>query len=440
MTTINESSAPARRLQAVASHTSSASSSSQRDHSRDVFLLTLSDGGKISYRSAAVKGEKNEIIVNDSLILTYTISETQSYALEVTSVGTRFHGATTHIPKYPLLTISSPLSSIAIPDFWAAIYALFTLYKENEHIPFIFGSFANADEIRDYLITTGLARAYPKSELDNPTSKHIQDTKDILFLSRSSFWQGAGTTGFHRRSWLLNPREPFPYQPSFTRNEKVIASHPLRPSKPQPGEILYRRWCTHVNQSIEITFVDLEGIHDGSRSPDGISRHLAAFHKWHNDERVNKAWGEAGSLEAHRKYLETVLADPHVLPCMFSWDGELSGYIEIVYTKEDHVAQHYPNGVTPGDWDRGIHVLVGESKFLGRERSEIWMRSLIHYIFLTDPRTNFVIGEPDHGNQPIARVAEKAGFHMQTVIDFPYKRSALNHNPREKFFKLCRLW
>ncbi|KAF9557948.1 hypothetical protein CPC08DRAFT_819580 [Agrocybe pediades] len=330
MRTVSSSSAPTRRLQAVASHTTSDASSSPRDKSKDTFLLILPDGGKVSYRFAAVEGEENEVIVNDTLVLTYTISEARSFALEVTS-------------------------------------------------------------------------------------------------------QVAGTTSFHRRGWLLNPKEPFPYQPSFTRSEKVIASHPLRPPKPQPGEILYRRWCTRVNQN-------LEGIHDGSRSPDGVSRHLAAFHRWHNDERVNKAWGEAGSLEAHRKYLETVIADSHVLPCIFSWDGEPSGYFEIPYVKEDHVAQHYSHGLTPGDWDRGIHVLNGESKFAGRDRSEIWMSSLLHYIFLADPRTTVIVGEPNYSNQAIIRLTAYAGFHTHTIIDLPYKRLALIHNPRDKFFKLCLLW
>ena len=53
---------------------------------------------------------------------------------------------------------------------------------------------------------------------------------------------------------------------------------------------------------------------------------------------------------------------------MLSWNGELMGYVEIVYTKEDHVAMNYPAGVVPGEWERGIHVLVGEDKFLGGGR------------------------------------------------------------------------
>lgn len=369
-----ESSA-ARRLQSVANHTNFAAVFGKRDN--DTLLLVLPDGGKVA---TSLAGGKNEITLNGSPIVTYTVSDTQLFAFDISSVGTQYEGATTHVPKYGLVNLSPPTSTntrstsrtkeVSIPDVWVAIYALFTLYPENEHIPFTLTSLANLEEVKSYVLHTGLAREYPKSD---KTSKKISPVEDILFLSRMSFWQGAGTTGFHRRGWLLNPKAPFPIMPSYTRSQKVIAMHPLRPPKPQQGEILYRRWCNDVKQVFEITYFDLEGVHDGSKAvagSGGISRHLAAFDKWHNDERVNKAWGERGTLDAHRSYVEGVLADPHVLPVMMSWDGELMGYAELTYVKEDHVAQHYPTGVVPGDWERGIHVLVGESKFLGGGRCE----------------------------------------------------------------------
>ncbi|KAH9484827.1 Acyltransferase ato1 [Psilocybe cubensis] len=436
------STAATRRLQTLRNHTSSSGKREQ-----GTLLLVLPDGGKVSTALAIGEEKVNEIILNGSVILCYTISASKSYAFDITSIGTRYQGATTHIPKYNLYILSAPLSNslpprsndISIPELWVGIYALFQLYPDNEYIPFVAPSIPNVEELKSYLLTTGLARAYPTSGI---APKNSIPTDDILFLSRATFWQGAGTTGYHRLSWILNPQIPFPSISAFTRNEKVIAQHPLRPSKPQPGEVLYRRWCSHVKQTFEITYFDLEGVHDGSKvlaGPKGLSRHMAAFHKWHNDERVNSAWGERGSLETHRDYIEGVLADPHVLPCMMSWDGELMGYTEIVYVKEDHVAQHYPTGITPGDWERGIHVLVGEDKFLGGGRSEIWLRSLVHYIFLADPRTDRVCGEPNHSNTPIIKVGSKSGFHLETLIDFPYKRSALILNPRENFFKLCRL-
>lgn len=48
-------------------------------------------------------------------------------------------------------------------------------------------------------------------------------------------------------------------------------------------------------------------------------------------------------------------------------------------------------------------------------KAEIWVRSLVHYIFLADPRTDRVIGEPSEENAAIIKVADNAGFHLQTV-------------------------
>ncbi len=47
--------------------------------------------------------------------------------------------------------------------------------------------------------------------------------------------------------------------------------------------------------------------------------------------------------------------------------------------------------------------------------AEIWIRSLCHYIFLADPRTDRVVGEPSSDNVPIDKAGIASGFHTQTV-------------------------
>jgi len=131
--------------------------------------------------------------------------------------------------------------------------------------------------------------------------------------------------------------------------------------------------------------------------------------------------------------MQGVLNDPAVLPIMMSWNSELMGYLELVYVKENHVATYIPGGAK--DWDRGIHVLVGEERFRGWERAQAWLRSIHHYIFLADPRTDNAIGEPKLSNGPIVQVALGTKMHIETVFDFPYKRSVLLLVPRERFFK-----
>jgi hypothetical protein len=99
--------------------------------------------------------------------------------------------------------------------------------------------------------------------------------------------------------------------------------------------------------------------------------------------------------------------------------------------KENHVAPYIPGG--PGDWDRGLHVLVGEDKFRGADRSTLcitackpgltknnraattWHRALIHYCFLADPRTESVMGEPKADNSSIIKVEFDSAMHIATV-------------------------
>ncbi|KAF8991742.1 acyl-CoA N-acyltransferase [Cyathus striatus] len=422
-----------RRLQAISQHTTSNSS----NHDGKL-VLVLPDGDRVtSVVSPSSERTTTQLFLNGRPLVTFQEDNSQQLVLEITPVNTRYQGATTHIPKYNLIRFSAPegVSSTSVADFWVIIYALFTIYHVQEHIPSVFEVIPSHNEIVNYLLESGLGRTNTLKQ-----KEPVSNANSVIYLSRAAFWQGAGTTGFHHRSWLLSPSTQFPALPSFTRDEKVITAHPLRPKKPQPGQVIYRRYCADVAQILECIYFDLEGETDGTKASGAkVSSHMAAFHKWHNDPRVNIAWKEQGSLETHRKYVEDQLEDPHSLPCMMTWDGELMGYVEIVYTKEDHVAQHYPSDTGVGDWERGMHVLVGEAKYVGGGRAEIWIRSICHYMFLADPRTERVIGEPSVDNYAIQSAAMKAGYNTATVIDFPYKRSAIMFNPREKFFNLCRL-
>ncbi|TFK41714.1 acyl-CoA N-acyltransferase [Crucibulum laeve] len=424
-----------RRLLAISKQTTSNSSNAQQS---EKLVVVLPDGDRVtSIVSPSSEGDATHLLLNSIHIASFQVDNNNALAFEITSVGSRYEGATDHVPRYSLVKLCAPESKkdITIPNFWAAIYALFTLYHTQEHIPLLLSDILNQDELSEYFTNTGLGRQSAINRGQNTVNAGA-----TTFLSRAAFWQGAGTTGYHTRSWLLSPTQMFPTIPSFTKNEMVIISHPLRPPKPLPGQMLYRRYCSEIGQSLELAYFDLDGETDGTKiSGGGISRHMAAFHKWHNDARVNSAWSERGSLETHRNYVEGLLKDPSVLPIMMSWDGELMGYAELVYIKENHVAQHYPSDVKPEDWERGLHVLVGEEKFLGGGRAEMWVRSIAHYMFIADPRCMRVVGEPKQSNEAMVKVGWKSGFHVHTVFDFPYKRSVLLFNPRDRFFNICGL-
>ncbi|KAH8105064.1 siderophore biosynthesis protein [Phellopilus nigrolimitatus] len=151
-----------------------------------------------------------------------------------------------------------------------------------------------------------------------------------------------------------------------------------------------------------------------------------AFHRRMNDERVNSGWGERGIWERHVEYVRGVMDDLHVLPLIMSWGGSRMGY-------DNHVAPYVPTGAQ--DYDRGLHVLVGEDRFRGQAYSQAWFRSITHYIFLAEARTARVVGEPKRANAAIVRTSVDAGMHLETSLYFPYKHSVLTMDLRERLFK-----
>ncbi|MEG0121380.1 MAG: GNAT family N-acetyltransferase, partial [Pseudomonas sp.] len=91
------------------------------------------------------------------------------------------------------------------------------------------------------------------------------------------------------------------------------------------------------------------------------------------------------------------------------------------------------------DYDRGIHMLVGEERHRGPHKVASWLSALVHYLFLDDPRTQRVVAEPRADNAKMIGYMQNQCFHCEKEIDFPHKRAALMMLGRERFFERCGL-
>ena len=195
--------------------------------------------------------------------------------------------------------------------------------------------------------------------------------------------------------------------------------HPIRP--PKPEGIVYQRHIPWLDQWLTLRTLDLSD--------------LDTFHRWQNDPRVAAFFEEAGTLDDHRAYIERLLADPHMLPLIGALDGRDFGYFELYWCRENRLGAQYDAAA----WDRGWHVLIGEEDIRGADYVTAWMPSLMHYMFLSESRTQTVMGEPKASHTRQLTNLSRGGFAHLREFDFSHKRASLVALERQHFFE-ARLW
>ncbi|KAI6026768.1 hypothetical protein PISMIDRAFT_685427 [Pisolithus microcarpus 441] len=169
---------------------------------------------------------------------------------------------------------------------------------------------------------------------------------------------------------------------------------PVSPSRDISQECFgfHERGWLPLSDSSRYALSPFPSVQSFTRTPLAIAAH--PLRPQSQTKRVNKGWSESGSLQKHLEYVKD---NPTILPIMMSWDGDLK------------------------DWDRGMHVLVGEEKYRSSNRAQARLRFIFHYCFLADLRTERAIGEPRAENASIIKVSLDAAMHV--IFDFPYKRS-----------------
>lgn len=310
---------------------------------------------------------------------------------------------------------------------WLAAYALLTLHHKEEALRLTLSG-PDWQLLAHDLSRVGLTVTHPRAgEAPPPPAQHL--------LYAAMFWQGAGSPVGTRPIWLADsalaleasfPPTPYLHAPSTVPFAQAArhTQHPVRPPKPAPGSILYSRYIPHLRSHFSMLALDPSDPH-----------HISLFHTWQNTPRVAAAWNETGTLAQHTAYLHRLHADPHVLPLLARFDDVLFAYHEVYWAKEDHMGAHYP----AGDFDRGRHSLVGDARFRGPHRVAAWWSALMHYMFLDEPRTERLVGEPNAASGTVLAYDFAHGFHVMRLVDLPHKRSAFVACARDRFFQLCPL-
>ncbi|KAF2036420.1 aerobactin siderophore biosynthesis protein iucB [Setomelanomma holmii] len=330
------------------------------------------------------------------------------------------------VRRSPYLTISWNSERPSVPQLWLIAYALVTLYPLNEQLRVIVSG-PESHTLAKELYFTGLFHPHPE------TSTAAAQNDGHLLL-RGAFWQGAGCPFGSRPVWaphldaagkpLTVRYPPFPFQNAPSTQFPALPRHtwhPVREPQPQPGSIIYSRWIPHLQEHFTMIALDYTN-----------ADHLNLFHKWQNDPRVAAGWNETGTVDEHREYLRKLHEDPHVLTMFAAFDDVLFAYFEVYWAMEDHMGAHYQSS----PYDRGRHSLVGDIRFRGPYRVSAWWSGLMHYMFLDEPRTWNLVGEPAATSSTVLAYDFAHGFHVEKLMDLPHKRSALMMVNREKFFTL----
>ncbi|ROV92176.1 hypothetical protein VMCG_09286 [Cytospora schulzeri] len=214
---------------------------------------------------------------------------------------------------------------------------------------------------------------------------------------------------FYSSSHLPTYYPPSPLQYTFSNNTR----HPVRPKPPRMGEVFYTRFIPSVGRYLSFRVA--------SSSPKAIpylgpvsstppeNQHLTTLcdimlvQMWLSNPRVAKFWG--GYVP---NFLTNALASRHSFPAIGMWDGVPFGYFEIYWVKEDVLGRY----ADADDWDRGLHVFVGEE----------WARG-----------TMSVCIEPRVDNQRFIQHLQAGGFVKEKEITFPHKQSWFGRLRRENW-------
>ncbi|MGS0894219.1 GNAT family N-acetyltransferase [Burkholderia stagnalis] len=207
--------------------------------------------------------------------------------------------------------------------------------------------------------------------------------------------------------WLVDARPPCAALPMLTGGRR----HPRRP--PAPRGDVYARDLPALG--VRFTLRGWQPAEDAGR----VAR-------WFGEPRVRDGWpgAQPGADGAAPD------ADPHVTPLVGCFDGEPFAYVEAVWLKEDPLAPH----VAARDHDRGLRVLVGEPRWRGPHCVAGWLPSVVHYLFLDDPRTEAVGCAVPAGQARVADYLARHGFARQRRLALAAAQPLWMRTLRETFF------
>ncbi|TEW51785.1 GNAT family N-acetyltransferase [Psychromonas algicola] len=258
---------------------------------------------------------------------------------------------------------------------------------------------------QDFVKSLSVSTSIWSQFTDWPIPSWVELEAGNVILTRSQFFQFSDI-------WTL-PRTVLK-DPQRVKAANGI-DHPVRPE--QPEGVFFQRYVYPLQRVITLRCAD-------------VLNDTAIFSHWHNKPNVARMWELAGDLSTHREYLTKQTNDKHSMAVIGYFDDVPFGYFEVYWAPEDRLGPYYDCQ----DYDRGVHMLVGNELFLGHKSFFNWSRAVMHAIFVDEQATLNIMGEPRADNLHVARITKNIGMKKLKEFDFPHKRSALMCCSRASFF------
>ncbi|TMU84597.1 acetyltransferase [Bacillus sp. BHET2] len=161
-----------------------------------------------------------------------------------------------------------------------------------------------------------------------------------------------------------------------------------------------------------------------------FERDVNRIHKWMMEEHVHPFWNLNIPFSEFQAHLKKALSDQHQTLYAGCLDGVAMSYWEAYWVKGDVVEEAY----SPAPYDQGVHLLIGESEYLGKGFSLPLLRAMVSFQF-KERKTMKVVAEPDIRNDKMIHVFEKCGFIPVKPIILPDKTGLLMFCERNEFEK-----
>jgi hypothetical protein len=196
-------------------------------------------------------------------------------------------------------------------------------------------------------------------------------------------------TPYTSASHLPTYYPPPPPQYVFTNHVR----HPLRYKPGKQGEIVYTRYVPSFGQYLSFRIASLSPKTAHYKGPLSTNALMSNARSSMSD---NLPGISNLTIEDNDVDLKRSLGFTYSFPVIGCWDGKPFGYFELYWCKEDPLGRIVGEA---GNYDRGIHCLIGEEEFRGPLRVQAWLSSLIHYLFMADNRTEVIMMEPRVDNE-----------------------------------------